>query len=75
VLAARHRHVGATGNTSPTYIALFSHVIPCGVWEAVYIIEGLLRNESDVRPDTIHADSRASPSRCSGPRKLRESSV
>ena len=40
-----------------TYIALFSHFIPCGVWEAVYIIEGLLRNESNVHPDTIHADT------------------
>ena len=30
---------------------------PCGVWEAVYIIEGLLRNESDIQPDTIHADT------------------
>jgi TnpA family transposase len=27
------------------------------VWEAVYIIEGLLRNESDIQPDTIHADT------------------
>jgi TnpA family transposase len=27
------------------------------VWEAVYIIDGLLNNESDVQPDTIHADT------------------
>jgi hypothetical protein len=40
-----------------TYLALFSHFIPCGVWEAVYIIEGLLRNVSDAQPDTIHADT------------------
>ena len=46
-----YRHV------SNTYIALFSHFIPCGVWEAVYIIEGLLKNASDVQPDTIHADT------------------
>ncbi|MEV6140134.1 Tn3 family transposase [Nocardia sp. NPDC051990] len=26
-------------------------------WEAVYIIDGLLRNDSDVQPDTIHADT------------------
>jgi TnpA family transposase len=31
--------------------------VPCGVWEAVYIIEGLLKNASDVRPGTIHADT------------------
>jgi TnpA family transposase len=42
---------------SDTYIALFSHFIPCGVWEAVYIVEGLLKNTSDIQPDTIHADT------------------
>jgi Tn3 transposase DDE domain/Domain of unknown function (DUF4158) len=28
-------------HVSDTYIALFSHFIPCGVWEAIYILEGL----------------------------------
>jgi TnpA family transposase len=42
---------------SDTYIALFTHFIPCGVWEAVYIIEGLLKNTSEVRPTTVHADT------------------
>jgi TnpA family transposase len=46
-----YRHI------SNTHVALFSHFIPCGVWEAVYIIEGLLKNDSDVQPDTIHADT------------------
>jgi TnpA family transposase len=46
-----YRHI------SNTYIASFSHFIPCGVWEAAYIIEGLLRNESDIQPDTVHADT------------------
>lgn len=40
-----------------TYIALFTHFIPRGVWEAVYIIEGLLKNESEIQPTTIHADT------------------
>jgi TnpA family transposase len=31
--------------------------VPCGAWEAVYIIDGLLHNDSDVQPDTIHADT------------------
>ena len=39
------------------YIALFSHFIPCGTWEAVYIIEGLLKNKSDLQPEVIHADT------------------
>ena len=42
---------------SNTYIALFSHFIPCGVWEAVYILDSLLSNASDIQPDTIHADT------------------
>ncbi|QHA07932.1 Tn3 family transposase [Streptomyces broussonetiae] len=42
---------------SDTYIALFTHFIPCGVWEAVYIIEGLLKNTSEVKPTTVHADT------------------
>ena len=42
---------------SDTYIALFSHFIPCGVWEAVYILDSLLANSSDLQPDQIHADT------------------
>ena len=34
-----------------------SHFIPCGVWEAVYILDGLLKNSSDIQPDTIYADT------------------
>lgn len=44
-------------HVSDTYIALFSHFIPCGVWEAVYIIDGLLKNKSEIEPDTVHADT------------------
>lgn len=40
-------------------LALFSHFIPCGVYEAVYILDGLIRNESDIRPDTLHGDTHA----------------
>jgi len=42
---------------SDTYIALFSHFIPRGVWEAIYIIEGLLKNKSNIQIDTVHADT------------------
>ena len=38
-------------------MALFSRFIPCGVWEAVRLIEGLLANESDIQPSTVHADA------------------
>ncbi len=38
-------------------MALFSRFIPCGVWEAVHLIEGLLANTSDIQPSTVHADT------------------
>jgi TnpA family transposase len=62
LLAERHVRYGGYGgiayhHISDTYIALFSHFIACGVWEAVYIIDGLLKNESDIQPDTVHADT------------------
>jgi TnpA family transposase len=62
LLAEYHiRYGGYSGigyyHVSDTYIALFSHFIPCGVWEAVYILDGLLKNQSDIQPDTIHADT------------------
>lgn len=44
-------------HVADNYIALFSHFIPCGVWEAIYIIDGLLKNKSDIQPNTLHADT------------------
>jgi TnpA family transposase len=62
LLAESHIRYGGYGgiamrHVADSYIALFSHFIPCGVWEAVYIIEGLLKNDSDIQPDTVHADT------------------
>lgn len=47
----------AYNHISDTYVALFSTFISCGVWEAVEIIEGLLKNESSLKPDIVHADT------------------
>lgn len=49
LLAEYHIRYGGYGgiayhHVADNYVALFSHFIPCGVWEAVYIIEGLLQN-------------------------------
>jgi TnpA family transposase len=52
-----HRGGIAYHHVSDQYMALFSTFIPCGVWEAVEIIEALLKNKSDIKPDTIHADT------------------
>jgi TnpA family transposase len=64
LLAEYHIRYGGYGgiayyHISDTYIALFSHFIPCGVWEAVYILDGLLQNQSEIQPDTIHGDTQA----------------
>jgi len=62
LLAESHIRYGGYGgiayhHVADNYIALFSHFIPCGVWEAVYIVEGLLQNLSEAHPETIHADT------------------
>lgn len=64
MISSYHIRYGGYGgigyyHVSDTYIALFSHFIPCGVYEAVYILDGLLKNESDIQPDTIHGDTQA----------------
>jgi len=57
----RYRHAGgiAYHHISDRYIALFVHFITCGTWEAIYLIDGLLKNESDIQPTTIHGDTQA----------------
>lgn len=62
LLGERHIRYGRYGginyqHISNTYIALFSHFIACGVWEAVYILDGLLANRSEIQPDTLHSDT------------------
>lgn len=61
-MAERHIRYGEYGgvayhHVSDKYVALFSHFISVGVWEAVYIIDGLIENTSDIQPDTLHADT------------------
>ena len=62
LLGERHIRYGGYGgiayhHISATYIALFSKFIACGVWEAVYILDALLENRSELQPDTVHADT------------------
>ena len=62
LMGERHIRYGGYGgiayhHISDTYVALFSHFIACGVWEAVYILDGLLKNKSAFQPDTLHADT------------------
>lgn len=62
LLGEQHIRYGGYGgiayhHISDTYVALFSRFIACGVWEAVYILDGLLANQSVLQPDTVHADT------------------
>jgi TnpA family transposase len=62
LLAERHIRYGGFGgvayyHVSDLYIALFSHFIPCGAYEGVYILDPFYLNKSDIQPDTVHADT------------------
>ncbi len=62
MLGSRHIRYGGYGgiayhHIADSYIALFTTFIPCGVWEAVHILDGLLKNRSKIQPDTLHADT------------------
>lgn len=64
LLAEHHIRYGQYGgigyyHVSDQYIALFSNFIPCGVYEATYIFDGVIDNESDIQPKTIHGDTGA----------------
>ena len=59
-----HIRYGAYGgvayyHVADNYIALFSHFIPCGVYEALYILDGLIKNESKLQPDAVYGDTHA----------------
>ncbi|MEM1369398.1 MAG: Tn3 family transposase, partial [Cyanobacteria bacterium P01_H01_bin.15] len=60
----RYRGYGgiAYHHVSDQYIALFTHFINCGVWEAVYILDGLLKNTSEIQPGILHADTQGQSS-------------
>lgn len=62
LLSEYHIRYGGYGgiayhHISDKYIALFSHFIACGVWEAVYILDGLIENQSDIQPESVAADT------------------
>src|SRR5262249_48291134 len=62
LLSEYHIRYGGWGGVgdyhlSNTYIALFSNFISCGVWETLFLLFWLLENRSEIRPDTLHADT------------------
>ena len=67
LLGSRHIRYGGYGgiayhHIADSYIALFTSFIPCGVWEAVHILDGLMKNRS-VDP------ARHAPCRHPGPKR------
>jgi TnpA family transposase len=40
-----------------SYIALYSRFSTCGAWQGHYILDFIEENTSQVRPDTVHADT------------------
>jgi hypothetical protein len=55
LLAAHHIRYGRYGgvgyyHVSDMYIALFSNFISCGAHESVYLLDGIVENDSDIQP-------------------------
>lgn len=62
LMGSQHIRYGGFGgiayhHIADTYIALFTSFISCGVWEAVHILDALMKNQSTIQPDTLHADT------------------
>src|SRR3546814_711921 len=55
----RYRKMGAVAyrHVANNYIATFRHFIPPGIWEAVYVIEGLMQAKLSIEPDTVYSDT------------------
>lgn len=64
LLAAHHIRYGKYGgigyyHVSDQYVALFGNFIPCGVYEATYIFDGIFESDEELRPEIIHGDTHA----------------
>lgn len=62
LLAEYHIRYGDYGgiayhHVSDQYVALFSRFVSCGTWEAIYILDVLFQNLSEIQPTEIHADT------------------
>ena len=64
LLAEHHIRYGKYGgigyyHVSDQYVALFGNFIPCGVYEAIYIFDGIYEIDESIRPEIIHGDTHA----------------
>jgi TnpA family transposase len=46
-------------HVSDTYVGLFTHFIACGLWVAVHILDGLLKNAYEIQPRKVAGDTQA----------------
>ncbi|MGL5669608.1 MAG: Tn3 family transposase [Shewanella sp.] len=46
-------------HVSDTYIALYCRFITCGSYEGNYLLDGLMKNESDIKPEFLHGDTQS----------------
>jgi TnpA family transposase len=55
----RYRKMGAVAyrHVANNYIAVSRHFIPPGIWEAVYVIEGLMKAGLSVEADAVYSDT------------------
>jgi TnpA family transposase len=64
LISERHIRYGGYGglgyyHVSDRYIALMAHFTTCGTYEAIHILDGLLKNASEIQPDTVHGDTQS----------------
>ena len=64
LISEHHIRYGGYGgigyyHVSDKFIALFSHFISCGTYEGTHILDGLMSNTSDIRPEMLHGDTQA----------------
>lgn len=62
LLSEKHIRYGVNGaigyyHVSDLYIALFNRFIPCGVWEGVYILDLLMNEDINIKPNILHSDT------------------
>uniref|UniRef100_UPI0034D75C30 Tn3 family transposase n=1 Tax=Shewanella algae TaxID=38313 RepID=UPI0034D75C30 len=46
-------------HVSDTYIALYCRFITCGSYEGNYLLDGLMKNTSDITPEFLHGDTQS----------------
>src|SRR5699024_1824831 len=62
LLSENHIRYGGYGgdgyyHVSDTYLALFRHVIPCGPWEGIHILDILMKQKPPIHPNILQADT------------------